>query len=265
MKYWRYYIATIILFAAFLRLLGIWHGYPFSYYGDEAHFVKRALSFGSGDLNPHWFHKPAFFMYILFVEYGVYFVLGKIFGLWSSVEEFAVSFVHNPGPFYLIGRITVTAFSIATIWTVYLIGEKHIKKGAGLVGAIFLALSYAHVAGSQDVKADIPATFFTIISVYFLLNYIDNQKQKNLLLAVVMAGMGTAVKYYPLVMLAPIVFGITIVNGRTFNEILQNWQRIVLISVGSILLLYTVFFICSPYNFIDPLGFNQTFGRMIEA
>ena len=40
--------------------LGIWHSYPFSYYGDEVHFVERALSFGSFDFNPHWFHKPAF-------------------------------------------------------------------------------------------------------------------------------------------------------------------------------------------------------------
>ncbi len=84
-------IFLILLLAVTLRILGIWHSYPYSFYPDEAHFVKRALSFGSLDFNPHWFHKPALYMYILFFEYGLYFVIGKILGAWNSVSGFAVS------------------------------------------------------------------------------------------------------------------------------------------------------------------------------
>ena len=115
---------TILLLGALLRLLGIWHGYPFSYYPDEAHFVKRALSFGSFDFNPHWFHKPAFFMYVLFFEYGIYFLFGKLAGLWNTVSDFATTYIVQPGPFYLIGRLTSAFFSLATIYLVFRIGEK---------------------------------------------------------------------------------------------------------------------------------------------
>ncbi len=262
-NHWRTYFILIIALAAVLRLLGIWHGYPFSYYGDEAHFVKRALSFGSGDLNPHWFHKPAFLMYILFFEYGLYFVFGKIVGLWNSVDGFAVSFITNSGPFYLIGRITIAIFSVASVAMVYLIGERHFKRGTGLSAAMILTLSFAHVVASQDIKADIPATFFTIISMYFLLNYTETNRLKFLWFATALAGMGVAMKFYPLVMLVPIIISIAIIQGKTFEQILQNWRNILLLSLSSVLLLYAVFFIFSPYSFIDPLGLKQNFGRII--
>ena len=86
----RHPIIIVLIFASILRFWGIWHGSPFSYYPDEQHFVNRAISFGSGDLNPHWFHKPAFLMYILFFDYGIFFLIGKITGMFSNVESFAI-------------------------------------------------------------------------------------------------------------------------------------------------------------------------------
>ena len=172
----RQLLIGIILLGLFLRLWGIWHGYPYSYYGDEAHFVKRALSFGSGDFNPHWFHKPAFYMYLLFFEYGLFYVFGKIIGFWHSVNDFAVSYIKNPGPFYLIGRITTTAFSTATIVFTYLTAAKLFDRKTGLLSALLLSLTFGHVMVAKDVKADTPCMFFTIVSAYFL---VCHQSNKN--------------------------------------------------------------------------------------
>ena len=95
-----FYLAFgVFALAEIVRLWGVGHDLPFSYYGDEQHFVKRGLSFGSGDLNPHWFHKPAFYMYILFFDYGVFYCAGWLTGFWSSVADFAVSYVLNRGRF----------------------------------------------------------------------------------------------------------------------------------------------------------------------
>lgn len=253
-------IFLIILIAGILRFLGIWHGYPFSYYPDEAHFVKRALSFGSGNLNPLWFHKPAFFMYILFFEYGLYFVFGKITGMFNSVADFAVSFVKNPGPFYLIGRLTTTIFSLGSIWVVYLTGERHFKKGAGIIAALLLTLSYGHIVASQYVKADIPAMFFVILSIFFLLNYSKDQRFGSLIWASVFAGMGTATKAYPIVMLVPIVAGVIMVNFHKGEGLLSVSLKKAVLYIGATLVVFTLaYFICAPYNFIDPLGREATF------
>ena len=69
---WRLALLSVLLLAAALRLWGLLHDLPFSYFGDELHFMRRAMAIGTGDLNPHWFHKPAFLMYVLAFCYGLY-------------------------------------------------------------------------------------------------------------------------------------------------------------------------------------------------
>ncbi len=257
------YIFSIITIAIILRLIGIWHDYPYSFYPDEAHFVNRSLAFGSGDLNPHWFHKPAFFMYLLFFEYGIFFVVGNLISLWHSVEDFAVAFIANPGPFYIIGRVTVALFSISSIFLTYQLGKRHFNIRIGLLAALLLALCYGDISASQDIKADIPASFFTILSTYFLLNYLEKNKLKQLAFSIIAAGAGTATKLYPYVMLVPIYVSIFYIYAYPLENIKLNWKKIFGISIATILLFYATFFVCSPYNFLDPLGLKSTFGKII--
>ena len=108
-------VLAIVVLAAGLRLWSLDHGLPYSYYADESHFVKRSLAFGSGDLNPHWYHKPAFFMYALFFEYGVYFLFGKVVGWWSSPTAFAHHYFEDPGMFYALGRATASLAGVGVV------------------------------------------------------------------------------------------------------------------------------------------------------
>ncbi len=253
-------IIVVLIFASIIRFWGIWHGYPFSYYSDEQHFVNRAISFGSGDLNPHWFHKPAFLMYILFSEYGLFFVIGKIIGMFSNVDSFAIYYFKNSWPFILIGRITVTLFGIATIYVVYKIGEKFWSKKAGLFCSMFLTLSYGHIFCGQDVKADVPTTFFTVLSIYFLLKVVDNKSfnKKDYILAGLFAGLGTATKYYSIALL-PCILIVSI------YEII-NKRNILLFKkyLYSLISFWGIYFIVSPYNFLDPLGRRWSFQSIIS-
>lgn len=256
----RKFLFIILISAFILRIWGIWHGYPYSYYPDEAHFVKRALSFGSGDLNPHWFHKPAFFMYMLFFEYGVFFVIGKISGLWQSVGDFAVSFIKNPGPFYIIGRVTVTAFGMGVIFVTFLIAKTLFNRKSAVFSALILSVSLGHVMVAKDIKADIPCAFFTLLSVYFLILYLKSGITRNIFLSAIFAGIGTATKYYSIVMLAPI-FAALFCDFKKYDKqyFISASKRFFL----CLLAFYLVYFICSPYNFIDPLGRKETFGKFL--
>ena len=252
-------IIIILIFAAILRFWGIWHGYPFSYYPDEQHFVNRAVSFGSGDLNPHWFHKPAFLMYLLFFEYGLYFVIGKIAGIFSNSDAFAISYFQSSWPFILIGRITVSLFSIATIYVVYKIGEKFWSKKVGLFSSLFLTLCYGHIFSGQDVKADVPTTFFTVLSIYYLLSVVNNNfTKKDYILAGLFAGLGTVTKYYSIVLLLCILI-------VSIYEII-NKRNILLIKkyLYSFIFFWGIYFIVSPYNFLDSLGRRWTFNSILH-
>lgn len=252
-------LILIIILAAVLRLWGILHGYPYSYYPDEAHFVKRSLAFGSGDLNPHWFHKPAFYMYLLFFEYGLIFLVGRIVGYWHSVSDFGIYYIKNPGLFYLIGRITTSMFSVASIVITYFAAKELFNRKVGLISALMLALSFGHVMVAKDVKADTPCMFFTIVSVCFLIRYMKHRRIKYIILSSIFAGVGTATKQYSIVMLISIFFAL--ISGISFENIRDIIYkfRILLLCLLSF---YFIYFICSPYNFIDPLGRKSTFGSI---
>ena len=251
-------IFFILMFALVIRVWGIWHGYPFSYYGDEQHFVNRALSFGSGDLNPHWFHKPSFLMYLLFFEYGVFFVIGKVSGIFANVDSFAISYFQDPWPFILIGRITVTAFGLSTIYIVYKIGKKFWSQNVGLYASVFLALSYGHIFCGQDVKADVVATFFTVLSAFYILNIVnDDYKKKDFILAGLFAGLGAATKYYSIVLLPCILIA-------AIYEIISKKNILVIKKyLYTLLSFWGIYFIASPYTFLDYLGRRSAFSNLI--
>ena len=253
-----YLVLGVFALAAIVRLWGIQHSLPFSYYTDEAHFVRRALSFGSGDFNPHWFHKPAFYMYTLFVEYGVYYCAGRVFGFWSSTTDLAVSFVRDPYAFYLIGRLTTVAFGLACIGGVYNIGEKHFGKHVGLIAALLLGLTYGHVEAARVVKADVPTACFGVWSMYFLLNYMKGGRAKSLVAACILAGMGAATKYYTVMMIPPIFAAIILLRNAGTASDRPSWtSRLRMISLAIAVFLGACF-VCSPYNFLDARGRTET-------
>src|SRR5215207_7267092 len=109
----RLALILVLAAAAALRLWGLFHDLPFSYFGDELHFMKRSAALGTGDLNPHWFHKPAFLMYILAGVDGFYFVAGRLTGRFDSTAAFGAHFLTEPGPFLLLGRTVVFLCGLA--------------------------------------------------------------------------------------------------------------------------------------------------------
>ena len=150
-------LITVLLLAAALRIWGLLHDLPFSYFGDELHFMRRSMAMGTGDLNPHWFHKPAFLMYVLAFFYGLYYGVGALLGRFDSTAEFGAHFLFEPEPFLLIGRLVVVAFGVATVYLVYRIGRKvYGTPWAGIAGALaaaVLAPMVALLADDQERRA----------------------------------------------------------------------------------------------------------------
>ncbi|MBI3843841.1 MAG: glycosyltransferase family 39 protein [Planctomycetes bacterium] len=242
----------ILALAIVLRAIGLAWGLPFSYYFDEDHVVKRAVQMGSGDFNPHWFHKPALLYYLLFVEYGIYYVAGRITGAFGAVEDFAVHFVLHTGVFYAIGRVTVCTLGVATVWIVYRAGARLYDRTAGLVAALVLAVTAGHVASCQVVKEDVPAAFFTALSILLLSRFLHTGKSRDLAWSGLVAGLGTATKYYPIVLALPIALAPWIrARARREPERLRRaWIGPALTLAG--------FFAGSPYNFLDSTWVRET-------
>jgi hypothetical protein len=187
-------------------------------------------------------------MYLLLLCDGAYFAAGFVLGMFGSVDEFGAHLLSNIGPFVLIGRVLVCLFGVGTVWFVYRIGKEAVGTVHGIVSAGLAAVLLPMVAGSQVVKADVPAGFFVTISFYFFLRYRASLKLRNLIFASLLAGASMGTKYY----------GVLLLPGYFFVEFADHFVRripwnTVLVHLVLIGVIFTAgFFVTSPYNFIDP-------------
>ena len=247
-------LCVVLAAAFFFRVWGITHDLPYNYYPDERHFINRSLAFGSGDLNPHWFHKPSLYMYILFFEYGAYFVIGGILGWFASIDDFARHYFSDPSLFFIIGRMTTALFGVATVYLVYLIGRDYGKERIGLLAALFLAVTFGHVRSSHFVLTDVPTTFFTALSFLYLAKITETGKTRNYMLAGLFAGLGTATKYYSVILVPCLFLAHFLFHWRQGSD---WWKKTVNVKIiGGVAAWGFGFFAGSPYNFLDPFWFK---------
>ena len=246
-------VMAVLLLAAGIRFWGLLHDLPFSYFGDELHFMKRSMAMGTGDLNPHWFHKPAFLMYVLAFFYGLYFAFGALAGWFESTAEFGAHFLFEPASFLVIGRLLVAAFGVATVYLVYRIGRKVFgTPWAGVAGALVAALLAPMVYSSQTIKSDVPCGFLMTLSIYVYLRTRETPGLRPLVIASLLAGVAMGTHYY----------GVVLVPTYVFLELLRGFApevrvRTALLRAALVGVLFLVgFFVSSPYNFLDP-----TWGR----
>ena len=243
---------SLVLLAFAIRCLGCFgQGLPYSYYGDEIFNVRQALRFGAEfTLDPSWFNKPSLGYYILFGEYGVYYLLGRLSGLFTNPQDFAQHYFDAPGAFYLIGRVSTAVFGALTVLLSYRLGKEVRGRFCGVLSALVLCLTLGHIASSQQVKMDVPATFFTAWAALFCLRVLKRGLRKDYLLAGVLTGLGTATKYYSIVLLVPFVFCHLFREPRALALNRRVWTspRLGLGVFGWFL----GFFVGAPYSFINP-------------
>ena len=242
-------ILLIVVVAFGLRAWGAGQGLPASYYPDERHFINRAMSFGTGDLNPHWFHKPALYMYVLFLEYGLFYLIGRVAGTFAGVQDLARLYINDLTAFLLIGRFTTILLGTATVWLVYRLGRRMYGWRVALTAALFLCFTFAHMKSSQQVKADVPMAFLALVSFYFIYRIRIRGRWPDYLWAGFFAGLGMATKYTPVVLLFPIFLAHLgfLASCRPFP-----WRHV----LHGKLFLAPLFFFCgfflgSPYNLLD--------------
>lgn len=259
---WRLALPAVLLLAAALRLWGAWHDLPFSYYGDELHFMKRAMALGTGDLNPHWFHKPAFLMYILAFAYGLYFAAGMALGRFESTAEFGAHFLTDSMPFLLIGRLVVVAFGVATVYVVYRIARKvYDDPRAGIAAALAAAVLTPMVQSSLVIKSDVPCGFLMALSIYLYLGTRDSARLRPLVLAALLAGVAMGTHYYGVV-LVPAYAALEGLRGLRRQS---PWRTVLLRWALTGVLFVLGFFLASPYNFLDPTWGTVTYESVLRS
>lgn len=218
----RLYLILALAFA--LRAWGIWFG---PYHPDEPLVINQVLSFGTGNPFPFVYYYPPFFHYILFISYGLFFIVGWIAGLFRNFDNFLFLVLVKQLPFYFIGRFLVALIGTATVIPVYLIVKRIRSENAALIAALFMSCMYVHVRNSHYCTVDVPMTFMVMLSYLYILRITQVNNTKDYVLAGILCGLAIATKYSALI-LVPCLLIAGFVNFSHRGHYAKNIRNIIL-------------------------------------
>lgn len=200
-------ILVLIIFAGlFLRVWGIDFGLPHVFHQDEAMAINKAVSYGSGDFNPHNFQLPPLTSYILFIFYGLFYIIGLGFRFFTDTDSFLKLFIQEPTIFYIIARVLLGVLpGVFSVACVYKIARIIANKRAALLSAFFLSVAFIHVRNSHYAYHDIPLALCLILAFIYLFTYLDTGKIKDLFAAGVIAGIAAGFKYNGALIIIPVL------------------------------------------------------------
>jgi 4-amino-4-deoxy-L-arabinose transferase-like glycosyltransferase len=215
--------------------------------------VLRALQLGSGSFNLQRVGKGGFY-FVLFFEYGLYFVLMKLSGAVSSAADFAREYVRDPSPFYLMGRATAALCGTFTVLLVHRIARRVTSDGSGLVAALFLAVCTLHVDLSHRIGVDVPMTLAVSAVLLFALRIADKGRRSDYLVAAALAAIATTTKLPGILTLIPL-FIAHVLNMRRHQADIRGIfaSKSIWLAAGIFLLILVV---TNPGVFVyaNPIG-----------
>jgi hypothetical protein len=270
---YRSYLLLIILIAFLLRIWGIDFGLPHIYHTDEWMEVKRALKLGAGIFDFERVGKGGYF-YLLFLEYGVYFVIMKIIGLVKSADDFLFSFFQDPTNIWMIGRITTVMIGTLNCFFVYLLGKNAFSRGAGLFAAALLAVHPLHVRNSHFITVDVTLT--TFLTICFLIMYSDPEIFRSGKTRYMLLGLFAALAMMTKISAGPVLFSILVFHclnirsdskGVGYRSYFLDWRLLFFILVFSTVYLLGEPGILFQYKKIANkfLSFFQFSGKAVES
>ena len=160
----RLSLAVLLAVGLGLRLWGLDYGLPLTMARpDEEVVLLRLLTFDSGDPNPHWFMYPTLSLYLTFAWLKAMLLAGHVTGVWAGPTDLAALAKADPRALFLTARLLCALVGVVTIAATYRLGRLLGGRGAGLVAALLLTVSFLHVRESHFFKPDaILALFITV-------------------------------------------------------------------------------------------------------
>lgn len=160
-------LLAILALALALRLAGIAWGLPYSFVNaDESMVVPKAFAAASGHPNPQFFFYPSLFFYLTGALYVLAAPVWWLLGNGNLLSQ--TSFVVDPGPYFLLGRLLSAAMGTASVYFVYRLGRDAFCRPVGLLAALALAVVPLHVAYSHMAVTDVTAVTFSLLALVLL-------------------------------------------------------------------------------------------------
>ncbi len=164
-------LLLVVGLALGLRLWGITWQLPWRLHPDEVNYVEYGLTSAAElDFSSQYTNQPPLFRHLLTVEYLALDRLGLLGGPLESAETILQGDRPESHPTlaraYAVGRVTSAILGAATVLVLLLTVRDLLGTPVGLLSALLLSASFAHVRESHYALSTVPAMFFASLAVY---------------------------------------------------------------------------------------------------
>ena len=211
--YWstRLLVTLLMVLGFLLRVWGIKYGLPYLYHPDEP-LTQNALSMlKTNDLNPHFFGYGSLFFYINAIAYWVYYLLGRMVGLFTSVTDIPDLQIIGMGvgrslmPSEIIaGRLVSVLLGTLCIPIAYWLGTRLSNRPVGLLAAVWVTFSAPLVIHSQFITPNMLATFLVLLTLAVLVWSTTWRSKFTPILIGLVLGCAIASKYNTALLVIPL-------------------------------------------------------------
>lgn len=248
-------LTVVIAVGLVLRLYGIKWGLPnashpiYSYHPDEALHLFAADWLATGHMIPkHFMYGGTFYFAIL-----------------NAISYFAEHLQHVLGGFnlladtILLGRYLMTASALANIYLVYRCGRDMYGQPVGIVAALLLAITPAHIVSAQTLRPDeLSALIVTMLLLIAtrILHEDSGHGVRNFVYSGLITGAATALRF-PLIIFILIPFVAFWQTSRATDlrsKLRLLLDRKILLMSGAVVIGYAL---ASPQSFMFPSLFYQ--------
>lgn len=260
----KYAIIIVILAGLALRVWGLNFGLPYTLHQDEPIVINHAVAYGSTDFNPHFFIIPPFASYLLFIFYGLFFMLGRIFGIFAGKEDFAIKFFSDPTAFYLIARVILGVIpSVASVWLTYVLYKKVFGNKGALYAACVVSVSFICVVNGHYAYVDNMMAALALVTYIYLFKITQEPSLRNYCLAGVFLGLAAAAKYNAALLLASFYLAhIAVVLSHGLNRKKLVFDKFLWSGIAVCAL---VFILVNPFSVLDWRFFLESVTTKIRT
>lgn len=268
------YIIIIFLIALFLRLLGVYPGFPPNHPDEPTIYGSVKQLFLYGEFKPvlysyggllYELYSLVIFVLLIPFSFLIFFFshLNEIAlkGIFGFVESYRHSQLLSGLNFLYWSRYLTSVLGALTVIVIYKLGTKLFNRWTGLLAAFFVAINYRLVLSSIFTLADAPAGFFAALSILLSVYVIKKRSLSAYLWAGFGLAMALSVKYFvyvvPTFFLCHILLVFQESNLSFFKKIKALFINKNLIL--SLFLCVVLFFVINPYIILDFNNFIKEY------
>jgi hypothetical protein len=245
-----------------LRAWGNGYGFPQPWARpDELRWVRIALGLLE-DPDPRWFEWPTLHAYLLAALYWVWGRVGLLLGQYPSWHAYL-----NPDPngypadLVLIGRWLSAVIGALTVPVTWRLGERLGPKGAGLLAALFMAVSFGPVRDAHWALIEALLLLFIVGTLLLIVRALEKPTLGRFALAAVGAGLAASAKYSGVTLAAPIALAVLLARRAEGRKVLGTlWDRRLLLAAALVVLAFfagSPFILVSRKEFMDSMAIRE--------